>query len=289
MQTQPAEQKEHHDARPKDPLILPRPPLDHANGIAGHAQGVGDRVQPLLRALQHLPLRAQVTQHRLAARNVLVERVVRARKEILLPHRVLLARDIAAAHSPVAGCGCCCRCRCRRAEQPPTRARVLRVVVSTIRRGGARRSSTRGSIGVGVFRGGGHVGPAAEEFVAVLAVQDLVAGGLEGVELAAVAGELGAEVSDALVGFVLLGGVELLLRERVVLVDGLLEGGERDGEGAERGGAEGGGGGRRGVGRVWRGGGREGLGGELGEVFADRGALFQSTVEGCVLVGGGCC
>lgn len=72
---------------------------------------------------------------------------------------------------------------------------------------------------------GGDVGAAAEQLGAVLAVEDLVAGGLERVELLAVLGELGAEVADALVGLVLLRRVELLLGKRVVLVDGLLEGG----------------------------------------------------------------
>jgi hypothetical protein len=56
-------------------------------------------------------------------------------------------------------------------------------------------------------------------------VGGLVARGLEGVEAGAEVGELGAEVADALEGLVLLGGVELLLRERVVLVDGAGEGG----------------------------------------------------------------
>lgn len=86
--------------------------------------------------------------------------------------------------------------------------------------------------------GGRHVRPSSQQLVPVLAVQHLVARGLQRIHLLPVGRELGAEVADALVGLLLLGRVELLLREGVVLVDGLLEGGQRCAEGAEGGGAE---------------------------------------------------
>lgn len=158
----------------------------------------------------------------------------------------------------------------------------------------ATRRSCRAAGVVGVL-GGGDVAPAlAQQLAAVLGVQGLVAAGLEGVDLPAVGGQLGAEVADALVGLVLLGRVELLLGERVVLVDGLLEGRQRRAEGAEGRGAEevGGavrGGRRRGGGGV-AGGGDGGIlvrGREVGEVPADGCALLERTVEGCVLRGGG--
>lgn len=69
-------------------------------------------------------------------------------------------------------------------------------------------------------------------------VHGLVARGLERLELPAVLGQLGAEVAYALEGLLLLGRVELLLGERVVLVDGALEGRQGGAEGAQRGGAD---------------------------------------------------
>lgn len=106
----------------------------------------------------------------------------------------------------------------------------------------------------------------AEELGAVLRVRGVVARGLEGFQLGAEVGELGAEVADTLVRFFLLGRDGFLFGEGVVLVDGAGEGGEGGGEGAEGGGGQG------------RGGGGEGR-----EVPADEGALFESRVEGCVL------
>lgn len=104
--------------------------------------------------------------------------------------------------------------------------------VAAVRTG--RRGARARGVGV-LWRGG--VGPAAEELAAVLVVHGLVAGGLERLELAAVVGQLGAEVAYALEGLLLLGRVELLLGERVVLVDGALEGRQGGAEGAQRGGA----------------------------------------------------
>lgn len=69
-------------------------------------------------------------------------------------------------------------------------------------------------------------------------VHGLVARGLERLELPAVLGQLGAEVAYALEGLLLLGRVELLLGERVVLVDGALEGRQGGAEGPQRGGAD---------------------------------------------------
>lgn len=59
-------------------------------------------------------------------------------------------------------------------------------------------------------RGGGERA-AAQQLGAVVGVGGVVARGLEDVEAGAEVGELGAEVADALEGFVLFGRVELLL------------------------------------------------------------------------------
>lgn len=158
----------------------------------------------LLCILQHLSLLAQIPQHGLPTGNVLVQRRVRAVEEILLPQRMLLARDIAAAH------------------RIATTSRAIGTSTPCKR---ARARARGAGVRIWVLGRRGDVGPAAEQLGTVLAVEDLVALRLERVELFAVLGELGAEVSDALVGFVLLRGVELLLGERVVLVDGPLEGG----------------------------------------------------------------
>lgn len=74
------------------------------------------------------------------------------------------------------------------------------------------------------------------------------------------------EVADALKGLFLLGRVQLLLGEGVVLVYGARKGCERGGEGAE-------GSGRRVS--------------DVSEVATDVGALLERRVEGCVLAGGG--
>lgn len=257
MQAQPAEQEEHYHPRPEYPLVLPRPPLNHAYRVARDAQRVAHRVQLLLRRLEDLPLLVQVPQHRLAARNVLVQRVVRALEELLLPQRVRLPRHILRHAVPAPGLRAARR---PRVAQPVPRPRTCGC------RGGCRAR-------VGVLRRVGGEGSSPQQLGAVLGVRGLVARGFEGVHLCAEVGELGAEVAYPLVGLFLLGRVQLLLGEAVVLVDGAGEGGQRGGEGAEGGGGEEG---RRGrVGEVGR--------GEVGELFADGGALFESRVELCVL------
>lgn len=151
VQTQPAERKEYHHAHPEDPLVLPRPPLDHADRVPGHTERVGDRVQPLLRALEHLALRAQVTQDGLAPCNVLVQRRVGAGKEVLLPQRVILPRHIIAAH-PVPPS--------RTAPNTSSTTRIPHVSPATITTIRARRRGARAR-GVGVL-GRGGVGPAPQ-------------------------------------------------------------------------------------------------------------------------------
>ena len=111
-------------------------------------------------------------------------------------------------------------------------------------RGGRTTRAGGGSgIGVRILRGGGGEGAAAEELGAVGGVLGVLAGLLQGVELGAQVGELGAEVADALVGLLLLGRVQLLPRQRRVLVEGPREGRQRRRDGAQRGG------GRRRIGR----------------------------------------
>lgn len=94
MQHQPTEQEENHHASPKDPLILLRPSLNHPDGIATDPQRVANAVQLPLGILHDLPLLVQIAQHRLASRNVIVQRRVRAPKEILFPKRMLLATSV---------------------------------------------------------------------------------------------------------------------------------------------------------------------------------------------------
>ena len=67
MQAKPAEQKEDDDAGPKNPLVLFSAPLDHAYGVAADAERVGHAVQSLLGVLEHIALRAQVSEYGLAS------------------------------------------------------------------------------------------------------------------------------------------------------------------------------------------------------------------------------
>lgn len=245
MQTQPAEPKEDHDARPEYPLILPRPLLDHANGVARDAQRVGDRVQPLLRVLQHVLLRAQVAEHGLPPRDVLVQRVVRAGEEVLLPQRVLFPRQVVAPHQAVPVTTTTTTPHARAAARVP-RMPAAAAAIAPIRTGRGCRAG--GAAGVGVLGRGAHVRPPAQQLVPALAVERLVARALEGLEVLAVLGQLVAEIADALVRLLLLRGVELLLRQGIVLVDRPLEGCEGGAEGAQGGGADDRGGGGLGLG-----------------------------------------
>ena len=86
--------------------------------------------------------------------------------------------------------------------------------------------------------------------------------GFERVQLRPEVVQFRSEIAYPLVGLLLLGGVELLLGQVVVFVDGAVECRQGGRERAERGGRE-----VRGV---------ELVRGEGGEVFADRGALLES-------------
>lgn len=216
MQHQPTEQEENHHASPKDPLILLRPPLNHPDRIATDPQRVANRVQLPLRILHDFSLLIQIPQHRLAPRNVIVERRVRAPKEILLPQRMLLAARVPGAqyaavalHPP----------RLRQAIRPGMRYSIP----STTRSAACRRrtSSTR----IRILRRTGHKRPASQQLGAVLRVHVFLALGFQRVQLRAEVVQLGPEVAHPLVGLFLLGGVELLLGEVVVFVNGPVEGG----------------------------------------------------------------
>ena len=162
-------------------------------------------------------------------RDVIIQSAIRLREEVLLPQRMRLARVVIAAHVQLA------------AAHDTTAAISIRRDA-----GGGRTARTGGSgsgIGVRVLRGGSGEGAAAEELRAVGGVLGVLAGLLQGVELGAQVGELGAEVADALVGLLLLGRVQLLPRQRRVLVEGPREGRQRRRDGAQRGG------GRRRIGR----------------------------------------
>lgn len=71
---------------------------------------------------------------------------------------------------------------------------------------------------VGVLRRGGVVRAAAQQLVAVFLMGGCVALFLQLVELGAIGGEVGAEVFQAVSGFFLLGGVELVAGEGGVVV-----------------------------------------------------------------------
>ncbi|RYP70240.1 hypothetical protein DL771_005627 [Monosporascus sp. 5C6A] len=103
----------------------------------------------------------------------------------------------------------------------------------------------RRRISVGILRRSRGERPTAQQLGAVGGVQGLLARPLELVEARAVVGELGAEVAEALVRLVLLGGARLLARERRVLVERAREGRQRRRDGAQRRGSRrvGGGGG----------------------------------------------
>ncbi|TLD15154.1 hypothetical protein PspLS_10642 [Pyricularia sp. CBS 133598] len=180
-----------------------------------------------------------VAQHRLPPGYVLVQGRVGAREEVLLAQGVRLARHVVATHAE---------------------GRLLLLLLMRI----TAAAPAGGGVGIGVLWRRGHKRAAAEQLGPVLGVRCIFAGGLEAVELAAEAVQLLAEVADALKGLFLLGRVQLLLGEGVVLVHGAREGGERGGEGAE-------GGGRRVR--------------DVSEVAADVGALLERRVEGCVLAG----
>jgi hypothetical protein len=88
VQNRPAKQKENQHSTPENPLILARAPLDHANGIAAHAQRIGHAIQAALRALEDLALLAQIGEHSAPAVQEVIELVVRAGEEGLLAQGV---------------------------------------------------------------------------------------------------------------------------------------------------------------------------------------------------------
>ena len=96
MYDEPAEEEEDNDARPEDALVLLRPSLDHADGVATDAQRVRHGVQPLLCALEHLPLVAEIAQHGPAAIEELVELVRRVLEEGVFAQHAALAVVLAA-------------------------------------------------------------------------------------------------------------------------------------------------------------------------------------------------
>lgn len=217
-----------------------------------------------MRIFQHVPLRAQISKHSLPPSNVLVQRRISASKEILLPKRVIFPTHGLVPSTTTSS-----------STTTPANARPAACIPSMQ---AAPTTTAARRVCIGILRRSDVSSPLAQQLAPILCVQSLVALRLEGVHLLTVGGELGAEIPDALVRLVLFGRVQLLLREGVVLVDGLLEGRQRRAERAERGG------GKDVVGA--RGGGVGGGGwvdGEVGKVFADGCALLESTVESCVL------
>jgi len=152
MQHQPTEQKEHHHARPKYPLILLCPPLHHANCIPADSQRIRHIIQPPLRPLEHLALVAQIAQHGAPPVQKLVELRVGLRKEGVLAEGVRLAGSVGVGMR-VGGVRVCRVC---------VGVRVWGACGGKGRGGGGVRGE-RG-LGVGVLRRAGVVGTAAEEF-----------------------------------------------------------------------------------------------------------------------------
>lgn len=72
MQTQPAESEEQENTGPKDPLVLPRSPLNHSYCIARQAERIRHRIHPLLDVLEIALLNLQVVQNSLAVADVFV-------------------------------------------------------------------------------------------------------------------------------------------------------------------------------------------------------------------------
>jgi hypothetical protein len=112
--------------------------------------------------------------------------------------------------------------------------------------------------------------PPPKQLLPVLRANNCVSCTLERIKLTSVLGQLGAEALHALLRLLLLGRVDLLPRERRILVERALEGRQAGLEGAERRGRErrAGWGGLRTVGMALL------LGRQRGEVFAERSALL---------------
>jgi hypothetical protein len=99
MQHKPAKAKEYQHTRPENPLILFRPPLNHAYRVTTHTQRVRHTIQSLLRPLQNLPLLPQIPQHSLSSDQVFIKRLMRIRKEVLLSQRMCLPCVIPRPHT----------------------------------------------------------------------------------------------------------------------------------------------------------------------------------------------
>jgi hypothetical protein len=134
MQQQPAESKENNHSRPKNPLILLRPPLNHTNRISTDPQRVRNTIQPLLRPLQDLPLLSQIPQDRLPPGQVLIQRRVRICKEGLLPQCMRLSRVVVTPHTQAS---------ILRGPWTSCRAQIRRIRVWIVRRRGVMRPPTK--------------------------------------------------------------------------------------------------------------------------------------------------
>lgn len=230
MDYQPAKPEEYHYPGPENPFVLLGPTFHHADRIPAHAERIRNVVQLSLRALEHLPLLAQVSQHSPTTFQVLVELGVGARHEVLLTQGV----------------------------------RFPRIVFRGGSEGEIGRTGLRGEGGVvgkrwlsiGVFGGGSMMGPAAEEFGAVLGyllfffcgeinlqprglryVEGVPDWGTHGVFVvlfqsvkgASIVEKVRSEVLDTLVSFFLLRGDEFFLGEIGVFVYGPRKGSQGSG------------------------------------------------------------
>lgn len=119
-------------------------------------------------------------------------------------------------------------------HRPPTPVPIRRDSIIATTRRPPRRGCGHSSVGVGVLGGGGGVGSAAQQLGAVGGVLGVLARALEAVEARAEVGQLGAEIADPVVRLLLLRRVQLLPRQRRVLVQRAREGRQRRRDGPQR-------------------------------------------------------
>ena len=93
MQHKPTKQKEGHHPCPKNPFILPRPPLHPPNRIPTDPQRIGNVVHAPLRPLEHIPLLTEIGQNGSPAIEKLVDLGVGVGEEGLFSEGPFLATE----------------------------------------------------------------------------------------------------------------------------------------------------------------------------------------------------
>lgn len=90
------EQNEDHHSTPEYPLVLLRTPFNHTYSIATYTQRRAHVIQLSLSVLQHVPLVAEISQHRSSTLNILVQRSIRGVEEGRLAQDLVLPSLVAA-------------------------------------------------------------------------------------------------------------------------------------------------------------------------------------------------